>query len=133
MIVVPQFIVNHGAVLAVNHEDGLLELNTVGFIREDRKRIEAKLFEITKSLRVYGARITVCREMKRLPINQQRFFQLGKQNQPADGRFGGGHEQAVVATGVQAANGGGRKATAPDGVPALAVESGLQGATCFPF
>src|ERR1700756_2221005 len=60
-VVLPQFIVNHRTVFAVNHEHGLLDLDVAYLIRKDWKRVEAKLFEIAKSFGVNDTRMSVGR------------------------------------------------------------------------
>ena len=60
MIVFLQLVLNYGAVLTVDHENGLLDLDAFDFVSEDRKWIEAEPLEISKSLRVNSAGIAVC-------------------------------------------------------------------------
>ena len=87
MIVLLQFVLHHGAVLTLNHEYGLLDLNALDFVSEDGKWIEAELLEVSKSLRVNYAGIAVCREIKGLSFDEQCFFQLGEHDDAADRRF----------------------------------------------
>ena len=50
-------------VLAVDHEDALLDFDSLDVIDEGRKRIESELLEIAVSLRMHGAGILVGREV----------------------------------------------------------------------
>src|ERR1700758_5191693 len=61
------FIMNHRAVFAVNHKYGLLNLDAFYFIGRHRKRIEAKLFEIVKFLRVDNTWIAVGGQIETFP------------------------------------------------------------------
>ena len=91
----PQFIVNDSAVLSVNHEYGLLDLDAFDFIGKDRKRVQTKLFEIAESLRVDNAWIAIGGEIETpVPSMTQGFFELGEQDQSANGWFRRGHQQA---------------------------------------
>ena len=66
MIVLLQFVLNDRAVFTVNHEHGLLDLDSFDFIGEYGKRIEAELFEVSKALRMNDAGIAVGGKIKRL-------------------------------------------------------------------
>ena len=101
MIVLLQFVLHHRAVLTLDHEHGLLDLDALDFVGEDRKWIKAELLEVSKSLRVNHAGIAVCREIKRLSFDEKRFLQLGEHDNAANRRFRGGHQQPVVAASVQ--------------------------------
>ncbi len=92
---------NHRTVFAVNHEHGLLDLNTFNFVGKDWKGVETKLFEISKSLRVDNAWIPVSREVERLSCNDQGFFELREQYKAANRGFSCSHQQAMVAARVQ--------------------------------
>src|SRR5207245_11350206 len=101
MIVLFQLIVHDRTILPLNHEDGLLDLNALDFVGENRKWIETEPLEVSKTLGVDDSRITVCREIKRLSLDEQSFFQLREQDKTPDRRLGRGHKQAMVATRVQ--------------------------------
>jgi len=90
VIILLQFVLHDRTVLAVDHEDGLLDLNALDFVDEGRKWIETELLQVSKTLRMYRAGIAVRREIKRLPIDEQRFLQLGEQ----DEAFHGGPESS---------------------------------------
>src|SRR2546430_7346362 len=100
MIVLFQLIVDDRTILALNHEDGLLDLNAFDFIGENRKWIETEPLEVSKTLGVDDSRITVCREIKRLSLDEQSFFQLREQDKTPDRRLGRGHQKPVVAAGA---------------------------------
>ena len=122
-----QFVLHDRAVFTVNHEDSLLDLDAFDFVREDRKWIETELLQVSKALGMNHARIAVCREVKRLPIDEQRFFQLGEQDEPAPHRrLGGSHQQAVVAAGIQPDNRRRSKAAETVGFQPLPTESSVQ-------
>ena len=59
MVVLFQFVVNDGAIFAVNHEYGFLDLDAFDFIREDRKRVEAELLQMAKALWMNHTRIPI--------------------------------------------------------------------------
>src|SRR4029077_4056269 len=96
------FIANHRTVFAVNHEHGLLDLNAFNFVGKDWKRVETKLFELSKSMRVDNAWIPVGREIERLSRNDQGLFELREHYKTADRGFRCGHQQAVVAASFKA-------------------------------
>ena len=56
---------------SLDHEHGLLDLDALDFVGENRKGIEAKLFEVLKALGMNHARIAVCREIKGLSVDEQ--------------------------------------------------------------
>src|SRR5713226_8054873 len=98
MVVLSQFIVNDRAVLPINHEDGLLDLDAFDFIREDRERIEAELLQVTEALWMNNSRIKIGGKLKSLSFNEEGFFEFRKQHKTPDRRLGRGHKQAMVAT-----------------------------------
>src|ERR1700757_5377087 len=53
------FILHDCRVLALNHENGLLDLNTLNFKREDWEWLEAKLLEILKPFGMHDALILI--------------------------------------------------------------------------
>src|SRR5437667_247835 len=80
MIVLFQLIVHDRTILALNHEDGLLDLNALDFIRKDRKRVEAKLLQVTEALWMNNSRITIGGNLKSLSFNEEGFFEFRKQH-----------------------------------------------------
>src|SRR6476660_8246084 len=60
MIVQSQFVLNGRAVLSVNHEDGLFEFDALDFIRKDGKRIQPKLLQVSKTLRMNDPGVAIC-------------------------------------------------------------------------
>src|SRR4051812_39125447 len=52
MIILLQFVLHHCAVLSMDHEYRLLDLDAFDFVSENRKWIETELLEVSKSLRV---------------------------------------------------------------------------------
>src|SRR5205085_8692381 len=115
----------------VDHEDGLLDLDALDFVDESRKGIEAELLEESKTLWVYCAGIAVRREIKRLPIDEQRFFQLGEQDEAFHRRPESSHQQAVVATGIQTHYRRRSKPAEPIGFQPLPTQSRVQVSACF--
>src|ERR1700757_1733541 len=53
------FILHDCRVLALNHEDGLLDLNTLNFKREDGEWLEAELFEILEPFGMHDSLILI--------------------------------------------------------------------------
>ena len=100
MIVFLQLILHHRAVLAMDHEHGLLDLDTLNFVGEVRKWIKAELLKILKPLRMNHAGIAVWK-IKWLPFDEKGFLQLGEHDNAADRRFHGGHQQPVVTASIQ--------------------------------
>src|SRR5438552_19030714 len=98
MIVLFQLIVHDRTILALNHEDGLLDLNALDFIRKDRKRVEAKLLQVTEALWMNNSRITIGGKLKSLSFNEEGFFEFRQQHKTPDRRLGRGHKQTMVAT-----------------------------------
>src|ERR1700676_3247123 len=124
---------NHRAVFAVNHEHGLLHLDAFYFIGKHGKRVEAKLFEIVESLRVNNTWIAVGRQIETPPIDPQRLFELGEEDQSADRWLGGSHQKTVVATSVQTNDCRRGKTTEPFGFQPLPAKGSFQITPCLPF
>src|ERR1700751_6046918 len=76
MIVFLKFVVDNCAVLALNHENRLLDLNAFDFIREDREWIEAELLQVTEALWMNNSRITIGGKLKSLSFDEKGFFKL---------------------------------------------------------
>src|SRR2546428_12546102 len=133
MIVLFQLIVHDRTILALNHEDGLLDLNALDFVGENRKWIETEPLEVSKTLGVDDSRITVCREIKRLSLDEQSFFQLREQDKTPDRRLGRGHQKPVVAAGIQTSDCRRGEAAQAVGFQPLAAESCIQVAAYFLF
>src|SRR5882762_1247604 len=123
MIVLLQFVLDYRAVLAVNHENRFFDLNPLNFISEGRKRIETKLRQIAKPLRMDNPWILVRRQLKRPAIDEKNFFQFGEQHHPADGRLRRGDKQSVIATSVQSDDGRGSKPAQPVSLQPFAPQS----------
>ena len=126
-----ELILHDGRVLAVDHEDRLLDHDAFDFISENGKRIEAEVREIAKALGMDNAGIAVAGEVKRLAVNQQRLFQLGQEHFPADRRLGGGDQQAMIAARVQTGDGGRGKAAQAVGFQPFAAQGRIQVAAGF--
>src|ERR1051325_2226148 len=71
---------DHRGVLAVNHEEALLNFDALNIVDEGRERIEPEFLEIAVPLRMYRAGILVGREIVRVAVNQQSFFELRNEN-----------------------------------------------------
>ena len=91
-----QLVLNYGRVLPVNHEHRLLQFQPVHLVHENRERVLPELLEIHMALGMDDARVAIARKVETAAVNDNRLFQLGKQDHPADGRFCRGHQQAVV-------------------------------------
>ena len=84
----------------MNHEDSLLNFNVFDFVSENGKWIEPELPEIAEALRMNHAGVAICRQIKWLPIDEQRFLQFGEKDKPTDRWLGGCYQQAVLTAGV---------------------------------
>jgi hypothetical protein len=81
---IPKPILNYRRVLALQHEDRLLDLNTVNLVGEDKEGIKTKLLEITKPLRIHDRWVTVRGEIECTSVQQKSLFQLGQKDIAAD-------------------------------------------------
>ena len=116
------FIFNGDGILALNHEDTFLDRYAACPERKNRKRIEAKLPEIPIALRMHRARIQICRQLEAPVADDQRLFQLRKQEVPDSRGLGGGDQQPVVAASVRARDRRRRKAAETVGLQPLMLE-----------
>ena len=91
------FIFDNHRILALHHEDALLDRYASSLICPDRKRIHAKLAQVNVTLGMHRARIQICRQLKSLAANDQRFFQFRQQQIAHGGWFRRGHKQTVIA------------------------------------
>src|SRR5271168_5223873 len=64
-------ILNDRRVLALQHEDCLLDLETFNLVGEARERIKTKLLEITKALRMHNRRVTVRGKIERASVYEK--------------------------------------------------------------
>src|SRR6266436_9674219 len=94
------FILHDRRVLALQHENGLLDLDTLNFKREDREWIEPELFEKAKPCGVHDFLVLIRAQIKRVAVDENSFFQLGKQDEASDRRLRGSDQQTVIAAGV---------------------------------
>src|SRR5579864_6083815 len=81
------FILHDRRVLALNHENGLLDLNTLNFKREDGEWLEAELLEILEPFGMHNSLIVIRAQVKRPAIDEDGFFQLGKKRQASNRRL----------------------------------------------
>src|SRR5581483_5838728 len=72
------------------------------------------------------AGILVCRELVPAAADEECLLDFGQQNHAPDRRPGSRYEQAVVAPGVKADDGGGRKSSQPVGFEPFAPEGDFQ-------
>jgi len=100
-------VLNDGAVLTVDHEDGFFDLDALDFIGEYGEGIEAKVFQKAEALGVDDAGITIGGKIEGLAIDEQGFFQLGEHDHAPDRRLGGGDEKSMVAARVESDDGRG--------------------------
>jgi len=91
-------VADDGSVLAVDHEDGLINAGAADPVAEPRKWIAAKLMQAFESLGMDGAGILVIGQLDAL----QLFIQRAEQKPAVDGRLQGRHQKAVVGSGVVA-------------------------------
>src|SRR5215470_130130 len=78
------FILHDGCVLALYHENSLLDPHAMNFKRENREGIKPKLFQIAISGGVYNILVLIRGQIKRVAVDDNRLLQLGKQNKPTD-------------------------------------------------
>src|SRR5579862_2177930 len=97
----PKGVLNDDRILLMHQEYGFLQLPALHLIHEDREWVAPELLEIPVSLGVDDAGILITGKLEAAAIQNQRFFNLGQQNHPADGRLGGGHQQTVVSAGIE--------------------------------
>jgi len=69
--------------------------------------------------------------MKHLAVDDQIFFQLGEQDEPANRRLGGRHQQAVIAARVQSDDRGGSKTAETICLQPLAAKRRIEITACF--
>src|SRR3954449_1614551 len=125
MVVLSQLVLHDRAVFAVNHKHGLLDFNSFDFVSENRKRIKTELFQIPKTLGMNDTGIAVGGKIKRLALDKERLFQLGKHDNPPHRRLRCGDQQTVVAPSIEPDNCGRGKAAAPVRLEPLSAESGI--------
>jgi hypothetical protein len=75
----------------MDHENRLFDLDALDFVGEDRKWVEAKLFEVLETLWVNDTRILVCRE-KPLSLDKESLFQLREHHNAPNRRFRGSYQ-----------------------------------------
>src|SRR5689334_12231913 len=92
-------------ILAVNHKEALFDFDALDVIDEGRERIEPEFLEIAMSLRMYRAGILVGREIVKVAVDQQSFFELRKENHATHRRLRRCGQQAVIAARVHADDG----------------------------
>src|SRR5437016_12532320 len=91
------FILHDCRVLALNHENGLLDMNTLNFKREDCEWLEAELFEILEPFGMHNPLILIRAQVKRPDIDEDSFFQHGKKHQASNRSLDDGYEKTVLA------------------------------------
>src|SRR5712692_9143882 len=77
-------VLDHHRVLAVDHENAFLDLDPLHSVSEPWKWIEPELRKIAVPFRVNGANVLIRREVIMAAVDQQRFFHLREENDPAD-------------------------------------------------
>ena len=120
------FILHDCRVLALNHENGLLDLNTLNFKREDWEWLEAELFEILEPFGMHNSLILIRAQVKRPAIDEDSFFQLGKKHQASNRRLRGSDEKTVIAAGIDSGQGGRSEAPESVGLKPFAAASRLE-------
>src|ERR1700682_4096931 len=105
-----QFVVDDCCILLLNHEDRLLEPQSLDFKGENRKRIETKAGLVFKAERVNGPRVLIRRQVVAAIIDYQRLFQLCQHHDAAHRWFSRRCQQTVIATSVQTDDGRRREA-----------------------
>src|ERR1700745_4218194 len=85
---VDQFILDNGRVLALRHEQLLLNFDTLHAECENRKRIQSELPQKLEALRMHRAGVAVGSKLVRAAVDRQSFFKFREQNESAYRRFG---------------------------------------------
>jgi hypothetical protein len=120
------FILHDCRVLPLNHENGLLDLNTLNFKREDGEWLEAELLEILEPFGMHDSLILIRAQVKRPAIDEDSFFQLGKKHQASNRRLRGSNEKTVIAAGIDSGQGGRCEAPESVGLKPFAAASRLE-------
>src|SRR5258708_308835 len=76
VIVFSQFVLHDGAVLAVDHENGLLDLNAFDFVGENREWIEPELLEMSKAVQLNSDYVSVSGYVERRSVVGHRLRSL---------------------------------------------------------
>src|SRR5207302_3092342 len=90
------FILHDCRVLALNHENGRRDLNTLNFKREDWEWLAAELFEILEPFGMHNSLILIRAQVKRPALDEDSFLQLVKKHQASNGRRRGGDETNAI-------------------------------------
>src|ERR1700682_4337234 len=96
---------DHGRVLALDHEHRLFEQQSLDFISQHGKRIEPKTSLVLEALWMNCAWILIRGNLLRPPVNHERLLQLREHDDSADRRPGGRGKQTVVAARVETDDG----------------------------
>lgn len=107
-----------------------IAVKAAGF-KEATLDVEAELLEVSKALRMNDAGIAVGGKIKGLVFDEECFFQFRKHDNAAHRWLRGGHQQPVVAAGIQADNRRRSKAAESVCLKPLTAECGVQIATGF--
>jgi hypothetical protein len=75
---VPELILNYRRVLAVHHEDRLLDLDAFDLVGKYREGIKAKFLEIAKPLGMHDRWVAIRGEIECTSVEQKSLFQLGQ-------------------------------------------------------
>src|SRR5262245_42725868 len=78
------------------------------------------------ALRVNHAGVTVRTQVVSFAADDESFFKFRKQHHPADGRLGGGSEEAMIAAGVEADDCRRGEAAETVGFEPFALEAGIE-------
>src|SRR5712691_4598770 len=97
-----KLVFHHDCVLAVDHENPFLNLDASYLEDEHRKGIAAELFQEQVAGRMHCAWIAIGGEVVSTAVENDGLLHLGQQYHSTGRRLGGGDQQAVVATGVEA-------------------------------
>src|SRR5271170_1944547 len=75
---VPELILNYRRVLAVHHEDCLLDLDAFDLVGKYREGIKAKFLEIAKPLGMHDRWVAIRGEIECTYVEQKSLFELGQ-------------------------------------------------------
>ena len=126
---------NHRGILAEDGGHAFLQNDVVYRISEGGEKVLRKGGQVTISLRMNGTGIDVAAQIASNIPAHQGLIQFGQQDHTAHRRLGGGHQQSMVATGVDIGDRGTRPATEavglqplpPDGFPKIPGHNMIEG------
>ena len=119
-------ILDDGTVLPLDQEDRLLHFDAVDLIEKRWERIQAEGLEREVALRMHRSGILVDGQLNPAATQNQGFFETREHDHTAHGRPGSRDEQAVIAAGIHADDGGGCETAEAVGLQPFAAAGEVQ-------